>query len=115
MKMLKQATEQHNLDNSTVVIYGNVHFPQGFVCFLEALELHHVVPSSHLGESLSVENGFLWCDNRKEGGIRLETSTHPYVHDNVTERMIVEGVEESQQIVLRVLVQHGVTFTPVFP
>jgi hypothetical protein len=112
MKLLKQATEQYNLDNSTVVIYENVQFPLGFNHFLEALEINHLVPADYTRESCS--GGVLWCDARKDGGVRIETMTHPYVN-NSTPRMIIEGVEDSQRAVSRVLTQHGVKYTPYVP
>jgi hypothetical protein len=109
VKLLKQATEQYNLDNSKQIVYENVHFPLGFVVFLDALEIHHLIPANYVSESC--ETGFVWCDTRRDGGVRIETSSHPLTHDNHTESVLIEGVDESLDIVKKVMQQHGVTTT----
>lgn len=108
MDLLKRATEQYNLDNSKTIVYEDVQFPLGFNLFLEALEINHMIPPNYTSESY--EGGFMWCDSRRTGGVRIETTTHPYVN-NSTPRMTIEGIEESQERVSRVLFQHGVKYT----
>ena len=112
MKLLKQAIEQYNLDNSNTLVYEYVQFPLWFNRFLEALEINHIIPPDYISESC--EDGFLWCDSRKDGGVRIETTTHPYVNDS-TPRMTIEGIEESHEVVSRVLLQHNVQYTPQSP
>lgn len=109
MKLLKQATEQYNLDNTKRIVYTDVHFPLGFMLFLEALEIHHLIPADYVGESTTF--GFTWCDTRKDGGIMIETSQHPLTNDNSTKCIVIEGSEQSLDLVNKVMTQHGVKIT----
>jgi hypothetical protein len=109
MKLHEQATEQNNLKQSKRIVYENVHFPMGFTKFLESLVLNHLVPDSYLSESSSF--GFTWCDTRKDGGIMIETSQHPLIHNDRVTRFAVEGIQESLDLVENLMTQNGVTYT----
>jgi hypothetical protein len=113
MKLLKQATEQYNLDNTTRIVYEDVHFPLGFMLFLETLEIHRLIPADYVSESTEV--GYMWCDTRKDGGVMVETSDHPLTTNNRTGICTIEGSEESLEVVQRVLTQHNVTYTSSYP
>jgi hypothetical protein len=107
MKLLKQATELHNLNTSKRVVYENVEFPHGFIQFMESLAILHLIDVDY--KRLKIEGGYQWADNRKTGGLLIETVDY---NNHQLKSIIFGGVAESLELVERVMYQHGIASIP---
>ena len=99
MSLHQQISEQYYLDRSQRVVYEQVTFTQGFQLFLESLEQMRLLKT----ERTRMGSSYVWGDDRKVGGIRLETSSHPLTSNNSVSMVIFEGTPEALTQINRLL------------
>lgn len=107
MSMFKTFNEQQKLQTATQVIYDNVQFPNGFRPFLEALVIESITTKEP--SSSPQPGGYVWLDEVASGGIKLVTTSHPYLHQ-LSEQVIFEGQRDELDIIQNLLTRHGVIY-----
>lgn len=111
MTMLKQFAEQELVKTAKQQIYTDVHFPNGFGIFLEAVLLEQLAQDS---DKRRIGGTYLWVDDVKNGGITLETSEYPYI-GNSAGTITVTGPSDSLSIFRNLLERHNAEFNGVTP
>lgn len=109
MDMIQDFNKQHNLQTAKQVTYKNVSFPNGFGPFIEALIIEQFVPDDATG--IATTSGYLWTDKVAEGGIKLETSRHPFVNNDID--MNISGSQDSLDVIQNILERHTAKFDGV--
>jgi predicted nucleotidyltransferase len=107
MKMLKQFKSAENHKLAEMVVYENVQFPNGFSRFLDAIEMEGLADDNH---SIQVDNKYQWANKIGTGGIKLETTSYPYVQNSTNGDMIVMGSKQSLEIFQSIVERHHVSY-----
>lgn len=78
MQLHKKLTEDNRVDSSYMRAYKNVNFGDQFFLFIEALENIGLYSGS---VRIRTDEGMVWDDSVRAGGIKLVTEFHPSMND----------------------------------
>ncbi len=108
MSMLKQFRAKEYIEAAKQVVYENAKFPNGFSKFLDALLTEQVTE----GECIRQLKGdtYFWIDEVSGGGIKIETTKHPYGGYSDAGTLTITGPNKQLEVVQSIVERHSVEY-----
>lgn len=105
MKLHKMIDGTIKQNQARVKTYSSTKFGSNFTAFMEALEMERLIPIERIRNKTN--EGHVWIDRVKQGGIAIITSNHPLLEGGNAGDLIIRGTKNGIELFENVLKRYA--------